>query len=197
MQSIILRNFLILIILVNLHPALEAQTKRSIPLDMYLIVDDSESFQNRRSDAMTWLNSQVLDRILVDGDRLNIWTAGDSAELIHSAEVSLSQGNEEIKAKLNNMKSEGKAADFSGALRDVETRISGIPEAASQERLSYTMLITASAEGLERALAGNSPGLLRWSRSERYERWQVLIVAPNITRKVQQSALAYMNSIRQ
>jgi len=58
------------------------------------------------------------------------------------------------------------------------------------------MLITASAEGLKPAINTSGQGLLRWFRSEKYERWQVLIVGPDIGRKVQQAAAAYMSSRR-
>jgi hypothetical protein len=187
MWKITTRKLLILIILVSFSPFIGAQD-RTIPLDMYLIIDGSQSFQNAKNDAVAWLNSQVIDRILMEGDTISIWSAGESSGIIHSGQVT--GGKTDIKDKLQTLKTDGKTADFSGALREAASRGSQTP----QSRLSYTMLITASAEGLEAALTGSNQGLFRWSRSERYERWQVLIVAPDIAPRVRDAAASYMNA---
>ena len=86
----------------------------------------------------------------------------------------------------------GKTADFTGALREAASRVSQ----TAKDRLAVTMLVTASAENLEPALTGSAQGLFRWFRSEKYSRWQVLIVAPDIGEKVQKTAAAYMSSRR-
>ena len=183
---------LFLIILVSFLPRLNAEDRRVIPLDMYLIIDGTESLASMKNSIVSWINGQVIDRLLIDGDRITVWTAGDRARQIHSGTISASSGKAEIMDKLKAMDTAGKTADFSGALSDASARISQTPKG----RLSYTMLITASAGGLEPALSGNAQPLLRWFRSERYEGWQVLVVAPNIGNKVQQSASAYMASFR-
>jgi len=192
MKSNIIRSFLILIILVIFLFPLYAEDKRTIPLDMYLIIDGSSSLQSFKSDAVKWINERVIDRILIEGDKITIWTAGDNAQLIYSDTNVTNAGKAGIKDRLNSITTGGKTADFSGALKDAASRVSQ----TSRDRLAITMLITASAEGLEPALTGSAQGLFRWFRSEKYERWQVLIVAPDIGQKVQQHAVAYMNSRR-
>ena len=187
-----IRNFLALALLAIFLPILEAEDIRSIPLDLYLVIDGSEAFQSGKAGAIAWVNDRVVDRILLDGDRVSIWAAGDRAELVYSSAVSASGGNGAIKDKLTALTTTGRNADFEGALRNISSGISG----AAGDRLSYTILVTASAGGLERALAGDTQGLLRWFRSERYEQWQVLVVAPDIGRKVNQAAAAYMNSLQ-
>ena len=195
MRNNTLRNILILIILVGFSPlALFAGDARTIPLDMYLIIDDSSALQNSKKDTIAWITNQVVNRILTDGDKITIWSAGDKAELIYSETISGNTAKKGIIDKLNALKAGGKTADYSGALRDVLSRVS--QSAGNRSRLSYTMLITGSAEGLEPTLTGGSQGLLRWFRSEKYERWQVLIVDPNIGRTVQQAAAGYMGSLR-
>jgi len=161
---------------------------------MYLIIDGSSSLEGSKNETVAWISDQVVDRILMDGDKITIWTAGNNARVIHSDTLSGAAGKKEIKDKLKALDAGGKSADFSGALRDVAGRLS--QAAPAQNRIPYTMLVTASAEGLEPALSGSSQGLFRWFRSEKYERWQVLIVAPDIGRKVQQAAAAYMSSLR-
>ena len=182
----------ILIVLVGFSPLLNAEDARTIPLDMYLIIDGSVSLENSKIDTLAWIGEQVVDRILIDGDKITIWTAGDSARIIHSDTISGAAGKEEIKNKLKILDTGGRTADFSGALRDLMSRMS--QTSPDQSRLSYTMLITASAVGLEPVLTGNAQGLLRWFRSEKYSRWQVLVVAPDIGKKVQQAAAAYMSA---
>ena len=178
-----------LTILVGLLSQLYAEDKRSIPLDMYLIIDGSSSFQNSKNEAVSWINSQVVDLILMEGDNITIWNAGDSSNLIYSGAVPPSGQKGDIKNTLQALTVNGKRADFSGALRDATSRASR----AAQGRLTYTMLITASAGGLENAVAGN---LLKWFRSEKYERWQALIVAPDFAQKVKSAASGYMSSQR-
>ena len=187
-----MRSFLILIVLVSFLFPLSAEDKRTIPVDMYLIIDGSSSLQSFKSDAVNWINERVIDRILMEGDKITIWTAGDNAQLIYSDTIVSSAGKAGIKDKLGAITTGAKTADFSGALKEAASRVSQ----TSQDRLAITMLITASAEGLEPVLTGSAQGLFRWFRSEKYERWQVLIVAPDIGKKVQQNAVAYMGSRR-
>ena len=190
MQNTNFRIFYLLSILVIITSPLRAEDKRTIPLDMYLIIDGSSSLENSKNDAIAWINSQVVDRILTDGDKITVWTAGEKPELIHSDTISDGKGG--VKDKLGAFKAGGKSADFSGALRDALSRVSQTP----QNRLAYTMLIIGSAEELEPTLTGSGQNMLRWFRSERYERWQVLIVGLDIEKKVQQNAAAYMSSLR-
>jgi len=192
MKSDKFRCFLTVLMLCGLLLPLHAEDKRTIPLDLYLIIDGSASLKTSKNDTMTWISEQVVDRILMEGDKLTIWAAGDKAQVIYSDTISASNGTKEIKDKLLAMDTGAKKADFSGALRDAGSQVSK----TSAGRLAFAMLITASAEGLEPVIAGNSQGLLRWFRSEKYERWQVLIVAPDIGKKVQQAGAAYMSSRR-
>ena len=188
------RLFILISLVGFLSPVLHAQDKRTIPLDVYLIIDGSSSLQNSKNDAIAWISGQLVDRILTDGDKITIWTAGEKAQVIYSDTFSGADGKKAINGKLQALDTGGKTADFSGALRDVLSRVS--QTAGDRSRLSYTVLITASAEGLEPALTGGAQGLLRWFRSEKYERWQVLVVAPDIGKKVQQAAAGYMASLR-
>jgi len=157
---------------------------------MHLIIDGSESFQNSKNDAIAWINSQIVDRTLMDGDRITIWRAANNAQIIFSGDVS--GRKEEIKNVLNALVADATTPDFSGALTDAASRVTRV----SQDRLSYTMLITASAEGLEQTLTGGARNLLRWFRSEKYERWQVLVVGPEIAPRVQQAAASLMDFLR-
>ena len=179
-----------LLILFGLPNLLFAENNRSIPTDFYLIIDGSESFRHSRNDAVSWINSQVVDRLLIDGDRITIWRAGNSAEIIYSGEVSGAKN--EVKNSLSSLAVDASSADFSGALIDAHSRVSR----TNADRISYTMLVKASAENLEGTLTGSVRNLLRWSRSEKYERWQVLIIGLDIGQRAQTAATAVMSSLR-
>jgi hypothetical protein len=186
------RVLVILIVLVMFTSFLKADDKRSIPLDLYLVIDCSESINSVKNDALTWVSSKIVDRLLVEGDKVTIWSAGDRAQIIHNGEISDSGGKQEITNLLQSLATNGKTADFPGALLEVASRVSQ----TDQNRLSYTVVVTSSAEGLESTLTGSSQALLRWSRSEKYSGWQVLVAAPDIAPKVRQAALNYMSSQR-
>ncbi|MCL2232330.1 MAG: VWA domain-containing protein [Treponema sp.] len=191
MQITLLRKIFIVFIFVGFMPLLNATDRRAIPLDMYLIIDGSSALEQSRSEIVAWVNEHVVDRILEDGDSITIWSAGDSARIIHSATISGEAGIREVRETLGALDARGGTADFAGALRDVASRTAQ----TGRSRLSHTMLIAASAEGLHPALTGGAQ-LLRWSRSEKSARWQVLVVSPNIGGRVQQAAAAYMASQR-
>jgi hypothetical protein len=186
------RFLIILIILVVFSSFLNADDKRIIPLDLYLVIDCSESINSVKNDALAWVSSKVVDRLLIEGDKVTIWSASDKAQIIHSGEISASSGKREITDLLQNLAANGKTADFPGALADVAARVSQ----TGQNRLAYTVIVTSSAGGLESTLTGSSQPLLRWSRSEKYSGWQVLVAAPDIAPKVRQAALDYMSSQR-
>lgn len=191
MKTISIRKTFIALVFLGILPLLGAEDRRTIPLDMYLIIDASSAMEELRDEVTAWLDEQVVDRFLMDGDRITIWAAGDNAQVIHSAALSGADGKQEIKNRFRSLVADGQTADFSGAMREAAAR-----SAQDRGRLSHTMLITASARSLEPALTGSDRELFRWSRSEWHSRWQVLVAAPNIGGRVRQAAIAYMNSQR-
>jgi len=185
---------ILLTMLSGLLALLPAQSRRTVPLDVYLIIDNSQAVQQSRSEIVAWVQREVIERMLVDGDTITIWAAGDRTRLVYSNTVTGETGKDEIKAAVQGLRTEGAQADFANALRELSAR--SAQTAQNQGRLSHSMVITASAEGLYPALTGSAQELLRWSRSEKYARWQVLVVAPHIGAQVRQAAAAYMSSQR-
>ena len=192
MKSEKFRFFLLFVILTGFLLPLQAEDRRTIPLDLYLIIDGSSSLKDSKNDTIAWINNQVIDRILINGDKVTIWTAGDKAQVIYSDTITSPDAIKVVKDKLTGIDTGAAKADFTTALKEAGSKISQ----TQGNRLAFAMVIAASAEGLEPTIATNSQGLLRWFRSEKYERWQVLIVAPDIGKKVQQAGAAYMSSLR-
>jgi hypothetical protein len=175
-------------ILIFLMPGLlHAADKRSLPLDLFLIVDGSSMLANAKNDAVSWLSREYIDRILVEGDTLNIWSAGDKAQLVYTETIGAKK--DAAKDKLKALTTTGKSSDFIGALRDAAAK------AGSQDgkRLKVTLVVTGSAEAFAPTLEGASANLLRWSRVEESSRWQALMVAPGIGDKVHRAAVAYIS----
>ena len=191
MWNITSRRIFILIFLVGFPFLLCAENKRTIPLDMHLIIDGSSAMEAPRDEIVAWINEYVVDRVLMAGDRITIWTAAATARVIHSATISGDSEKREIRELLNALDTRSATADFSGAITDAASRLS-----ADRSRLSYTMLITASAEGLRPAFTGSARHLFQWFRSEQFSRWQVLVIGPDIGGRVRQAAAAYMSSQR-
>ena len=176
--------------LVILIPGLlKAEDLRSIPLDLYLIVDASEGFQRTREEAVAWINDEVIDRLLQEGDRLVIWSAGETARIMHSETIG-SEKNE-AKQKLENLEILGRSADISTAIREAVLRSQ---RDTGPDRISFTLMVGGSAGILAPALRGNTAGLFRWSKAVKYSRWQALVLAPGIGEDVRKAAAAYMAS---
>jgi hypothetical protein len=178
----------VLVLLFVFPGFVSAADERSLPLDLYLIIDTSSEFREAETEAAAWINGQVIDRILQEGDTLTIWSAGDSARVVFAEPIG---GNREsVREKLKNLDISGKKADFTGALREAVSRAGAVRDPG---RLAVTMVVSGSARALAPSLDGGSGGLFRWSRIDEYAGWQALVVAPGIGEKVKNAAAAYMN----
>ena len=184
------RMFFVWVLAVFMAPGLvRADGPRTVPIDLYLIIDASEGVLAAKNDIMAWINSEIVDRLLQEGDRVVIWAAGSAAQVIHSETVGAQKN--EIREKLQNLEISGAIADFLGALRDAASREAR--DNPGGNRISYTLLICGSARNLAPALASGSAGLLRWFRSEYYNGWQALVAGPNLVPRVRDAAAAYMS----
>jgi hypothetical protein len=175
-------------IVLFLPPFLGAQDIRTIPLDMYLIVDGSSQTPGAKNETAAWIGEQIIDRILKDGDSLTLWSAGPKAQVLFSGILGGANGKDAAKAKLSALDASGGVPDFAGAIRDAATAA----VRGSSGRIPYTLLVSASAGALAPALTGRDANLFRWSRVEEYSRFRVLVVAPDIQARVRQAAAAYM-----
>jgi hypothetical protein len=178
--------FFVFLVLFLMPVQLWADDSRAVPLDLYLIIDTSERFRETSGEIISWINEQYIDGVLQEGDRLVIWSTGNTARIIYTETIG--SGTSEAKDTLRNLEIGGANADFSGALREATSRAAS----DSANRLSLTLLISSSAENLAPSLGNGSAGLFRWSRVAQYSRWQALVVAPAIDAEVRRAAAAYM-----
>ena len=153
------------------------------PINVNLIIDGSSSLAGSRAEIIPWVNNR-LDQILVDGDRVTVWSAGTVARVIYSGTINSASDREAVKRSYRELTGSGATADFSGALRQA----ADIPKTS----FSYTLLISASPESLTSVLSGPYANLLRHSKVEAFPGWRALVVGLDIDARVRSSAAAFM-----
>ena len=158
---------------------------RSEPININLIIDGSDSLASVKEDMTTWITSR-LDNILVDGDRVTIWSAGPAARVIYSGSMNNQNDREAAKRSIRELSGSGQSSDFSGALS----------QAAAQQTsgFCYTLLICASPAMLSTILSGPQANLLRFSMIENFSGWRAIVVGLNLDTRVRNAASAFMGS---
>lgn len=166
------------------------QETRSAPINVNLIIDSSQAFSGVKDDVVSWVSQSVIERTLINGDRITVWSAGQSAKVIFSETIKSAAEKDAVKKSIQAINagagSSSSGADFSGALKEASSR--------QDSGLSYTLLITASPYALSAILSSPQASLLKYSRVEEFSGWRVLIIALNIDSKVRNAAAAFFNS---
>jgi hypothetical protein len=159
---------------------------RTVPLDVYIIVDGSSAMEKGRQEAVDWLCGTVIDGILQSGDRIWIWRAGAGPELVYSG--TLGADKEAVKAKIRSIQFQGEAADYRGALQEAQSLVN------KSDRISYTLLVSGSGAKDPPSQEAESAGLLRYSRVDSFSGWRVLTVGLDLSARVRQSTNYFMNN---
>lgn len=168
-----------------------AGSGRSLPLDLFLIIDGSAALEQGRNEAFDWLCGHVVDGLLQEGDRLTIWVAGERAEELYSGSVTGNETKEAVKALIRTIPAKDKGADFPGALREAAKREKA-NSGRDAERFAYTLLIGGMAAGYNSLSGGEMLNFLRYSRFEDFSAWRAITVAPGIEAGVKSAAAAFM-----
>jgi len=170
--------FLVLSVFINLAPVYAQRA----PIDINLIIDGSSSLTAVKNDVNAWISGR-LDQILIDGDRVTVWSAGAQSKVIYTGKIDGATGKDAVKKSISDLAPAGNRPDFSGALRDAASRQSS--------SYSYTLLISASPAALTSVLLSPQANLLRFSRIEEFPDWRAIVVGLNIDAKVKKSATAF------
>jgi len=174
----------ILAVFICLFPLYGADGTRA-PIDVNLIIDGSASFSSVKNEVASWVSGR-LDQILVEGDRVTVWSAGASAKVIYSGRINGNSDKEAVKSSIREMTGSGNNANFAGALREASEKPS--------QSYSYTLLISASPAALSSIISGSQSNLLRFSRVEEFSSWRALVVGLNIDTRVRRAASAFFGS---
>jgi hypothetical protein len=167
-------------------PFLPAEDVRLVPMDMTLIIDGSTALKAGMDGAVSWLCGHVVDEVLREGDRLNIWIAAGRAKRIFSESLSGPDKKEEVKALLRSIAPGGDSSDFAGPLRE-------IAGAGGGGTMAYTLLITGSGADHSPLAGADMVDLLRYSRVQEFSGWRAIVAAPGIDSRVRNAASAYLN----
>jgi hypothetical protein len=160
-----------------------AADQRHIPVEVNVIIDRSEYIAPVGEEPVRWLSGHVIDEILKAGDSICIWDAGTQARIIYQGTVRDENAKEEIKKALQSRKTQGKTADFEGALRAADRQ-----SRSGKAQISYTVLICGSSQP---SLTETATRMLRYSKTEIFSGWRAMIAALDIGDRVQQAAAAY------
>jgi len=155
------------------------------PIDVNLIIDGSASLTGVKAEITSWLSGR-LDQILVEGDRVTVWSAGATSKVIYTGRINGTAEKDAVKASIRDLAGSGNSADFAGALREASTRQSS--------SYSYTLVISASPAALTSVISGPQANLLRFSRVEEFSSWRALVVGLNLEARVRRAASAFFNS---
>jgi threonine synthase len=152
---------------------------RSSPIDVYVIVDSSSAMERGKEEATAWLCKTLIDDMLLTGDQIWVWTAGDKPNLVYSGSL----GNKEtVKAVIRSIRLEGNRADYRGALEEARTK------AVKSNRITYTLLISGSGAKDPPSVEAESAGLLRYSRVENFSGWRILTIGLDLDSKVRRTS---------
>ncbi|GHV84667.1 hypothetical protein AGMMS50230_02750 [Spirochaetia bacterium] len=157
------------------------QGARSVPIDVYLIVDGSSAMERGKDEAVSWLCTTVIDGMLQNGDRIWVWSAGEKPELVYSG-----SDREAAKTAIRAIRFQGNRADYRGALAEARAKAGG-------GRVSYALLVSGSGAKDPPTREAESAGLLRYSRVENFSGWRVLTVGLDVDSKVQEASSYYMD----
>jgi hypothetical protein len=184
-MSIDIRPVLVSLLLSLFSPVfVSAGDQRALPMDMYVIIDGSSALKNGRDAALAWICDDLVDGLLMEGDRLSVWNAGEKAVLLFSGSLTGDDTKEDAKNAIRGAAAGGGSPDYAGALREV-------PAAGNRDRLVYTILV--SGPGFSPAGGGNDiAALLRYSRVQDYPGWRTIVADMGIDERVRNAAAAYM-----
>lgn len=166
--------------------SLYGQESRTSPITVNLIVDGSAALGGVMDEVNAWVSGSLLDRIVQNGDRVAVWSAGETSRLVFSETISGGESKEAVKKAVADIAAAGDAADFAGALRDAVSRSSG-------GGITYTLLISASSAALSPTLLGPEASLVKYSRIENFPRWRAIVIALNIDSRVRRAASDWLS----
>jgi hypothetical protein len=163
----------------------------ALPVDIFVIIDGSAALERGRDEAFDWLCSRVVDGLLQEGDRLDLWIAGEKAEELYSGGAAGNGTKEAVKDLIKAIPAGDASADLSGALREAAKR-QGAQAGKDASRLAYTILICGKAAEYNPLRGKETLNFLRYSRFEEFPAWRVITVAFGIETPVKSAAAAFM-----
>jgi hypothetical protein len=159
---------------------------RTVPMDMYLMIDGSTAIHDTKDEIIDWLSTKIIDSIVQEGDTVTICLVQKLVPVIFSDTINKS-GKDTAKKAIKAIVPAGTDVDFDQALAGAANR------STSQDHIQYTLLVSGSVTGLSAAMSGKSASLLRFSKVEDHHGWQTVVLAPGIAGRVQRAATDFLS----
>ncbi|MDR3193359.1 MAG: hypothetical protein LBT87_09870 [Treponema sp.] len=160
---------------------------RTVPMNINVILDGSREMRAFMDQAAAWLCDHLVEKLLVEGDQLNIWIAGEKAQRAYSGLLGGGEWKETVKKTFRSFVPDAGQADFAGALGEA-SRFSGGRGGAIP---AYTILVCGSSKGLA-SLETDGAAYLRYSRNTEFAGWRVVTVALDAGPGIREAVKAYL-----
>lgn len=168
------------------------QDERQRPVEVYVIFDNSVSMRGSEDEAAAWLSKHVADNILQEGDSLTVWSASGGPVMKFSGTVGGEESINEIKAVLASIAPTENAGDDTAAFEHIKK----IRASPSQYAQSYIILVTGVSGSNASLFSAEAAEVLKYSRSNDFPGWKVMIIGLGIEHRVRTAAAAYMSSVK-
>lgn len=162
--------------------------ERNLPAEVFIIIDNSISMKESKDEAITWINEHVLTNILQPGDTLTIWSVADTSVMEFSGTIGSADKINEIKNILTSLKPKDTPGNYRTAFEEIQKK------AASRQGLTYTILVTGISDKTTSLSGTTAANFLKYSRSEDFPGWKVMIIGLGLQPKVKSAAAAYISS---
>ncbi|MDR1909732.1 MAG: hypothetical protein LBQ35_07450 [Spirochaetaceae bacterium] len=181
MQAFFRRFFAVLFLAALPAAGLFASEPRKAALDIYLVVRPQPG-----EEAAVWLCDYLLDRVLQEGDRLCVWSAGPAASRLFEGTFAGAETRTRLSELFLGLPGGTGPAygtpDYAGALREAAAMLRG-----RNDSIPCVLVITGKD-----ALPGTAARSLRFSRIEEFPSFRVITAALGIEAEVRRAAAAFM-----
>lgn len=183
-------SFFFAFLFLGLIPKVYGEDTRTQPIDVFILIDRSAAMTDAIADAREWICSNVVDGMLIPGDRVDLWTFSDNFQRIYSREIVTPDFRETLKKTIRGVTGDGKTPKLGSALASFLADANARPD---RNAIAY-VLVAGSMVGP----ASKGPGdekteeLLRFSRVEAHPGWKAVVVGIGLEEQVRRLTKEYL-----
>lgn len=175
---------------------LYAENVRSGTIDAYILIDASKAMENTGEMALNWVNNALVNDILIPGDRVQIWSITEEAELLFNDTLENEDDVARLSSTIRSIQFTASSADYAAALRKA---VQAESSRQNRDRIAFALLIEGyddSGKTIE-STYGDIAKLLRYSRVDDYPGWKAITVGLGIEPRVKAATASYMEFIEE
>jgi len=194
MQKVSTRKDIIFFLLITFYISLVpvfGEDRRSLPLDAYIMIENSIATRTTLRDQMDWLCGTIIDGILIPGDRLVVWTYPDQSSPLIDLEIRDEDQKEDLKRRVETLVPTDKVADFPQAVRSIVKEVEKRSRPGLIQYVAISGSFVSDNEGLANTLPSDTAELLRYSRVEDHPGWKTIIIGVGLRERVKKAAESF------